>query len=278
MSYRVREARHDDVDSISEWTRDTFSWGDYVPERMPLWLDQDESCVLVAVGDDDVPVALAHTTLLSPGEAWMEAARVHPDHRRQGIGKALNDAGVEWAREGGARVVRLATDEDNEPAVRQVEGLGYRVVSEWVFSDLQVDPMHRASDQFRLRPAPSSDADAAWLFWAASDLARGGRELIALRWQWRTARPEDVTGVGDLYQSAAGWVSVEQPEPDWMNVLWMATTAEDLLPLLDGLLDLAAQREVSEVTVKLPNLGWTSEGLRRAGGDVGTVLIQAKGL
>jgi len=278
MAIEIRPARHDDVDTIAPWTSGTFSWGDYVPARMPQWLDSEGSEVLVCVDDSDAPVAVAHVTLLSKSEAWIEGARVHPAHRRRGLGSALNDAGAAWARARGARVMRLATESDNLAARAQVEGLGYRNVSRWVYAALEVDSGHRAADQYRLRPAPGSDADAAWLFWAASELAREGRELIALGWQWRTARPGDVTTMGELLQSPAGWVSVGQPEEDWMRTHWFATTPEGLLPLLDGLVDLAAQRGVTELDIKLPNLGWTAEAIKRVGGVPHEILVYAKPL
>ncbi len=111
-----------------------------------------------------------------------------------------------------------------------------------------------------LRPAPGSDADAAWLFWAASDLARHGREMIAIGWQWRTARPRDVTTSGELLQSAAGWVTVAQTDPKRISARWMATTPDDLLPLLDGLLDLAAERASRRARHQAPRPGLDRRG------------------
>lgn len=276
MSYEIRQARADDVASVTPWTTDTFTWGDYVPERMPRWLIDTDSAVFVSVDESDTPVALAHVVMLSATEGWIEAARVHPDHRRKGLGTDLNNAGVDWARERGGRVMRLATEADNDAARTQVAGLGYRLVATWVYSSFEVDPAHRAADQYRLRPAPGSDAEAAWLFWAASDLAREGRELIANHWQWRTARPADVVSGGELLQSPAGWVSLTQPEDDWITTRWFATTPDGLLALFDGLFDLAASRSVPELDVKLPNLGWTAEAMTRFGGNPREVLIYSK--
>ena len=34
--------------AIAPWTAETFSWGDYIVERMPRWLDDPDSEVLVA--------------------------------------------------------------------------------------------------------------------------------------------------------------------------------------------------------------------------------------
>jgi GNAT superfamily N-acetyltransferase len=279
MTFTIRPARHEDIASIVPWTTETFAWGDYVPDRLPVWLDATDSQVLVCVDDDDQPLALTHVTMLSPTEGWLEGARVHPDHRRSGMGSALNRAGVDWVASRGGRVMRLATEAGNEAARTQVTALGYREVSTWIYAELEVDPTHRAADQFRLRPAPGSDADAAWLFWAASDLARRGRELIAIGWQWRTARPGDVTragSVGELLQSPAGWVRVEQAAPDQLSTLWVATAPDDALVLLDGLLDLCAERLVTELDVKLPNLGWTSEAIRRMGGEPEELVVYSR--
>ena len=108
-------------------------------------------------------------------------------------------------------------------------------------------------------------------------MARASRELIALGWQWRTARPDDLTGAaGDLVQSAAGWASIEQPEDDWVRVNWIASTPEDMLGLIDGLLDLAAERAASELDIKLPDLPWTSEAIVRSGSESVPVIVHSK--
>jgi GNAT superfamily N-acetyltransferase len=277
MAYSIREAEPGDVESIVAWTTDTFSWGDYIPEVLPTWLAEPESAVLVSVDDSDVPVAMCHVSLLSPTEGWLEGARVHPEQRRSGHGRALNHAGVEWAAARGARVMRLATDASNVAARNQVAGLGYREVSHWLFAEIDVDPAHRTQERYRMRPAPGSDTEAAWLFWVAGDLARQSRELIALGWRWRTARPSDLSAAaGDLIQSTAGWASVEQPAENWLRCNWMATTPDDILGLLDGLIGYAAERGVTELDLRLPDLPWTGEALRRVGADPGQVVVCSK--
>jgi ribosomal protein S18 acetylase RimI-like enzyme len=277
MDTSIRAARGTDVAKIVPWTTDTFSWGDYVPERIEVWLEDPDSEVLVSVDENDNPIALCHVAMLSATEGWLEGARVHPERRRSGVGSALNHAGVAWARERGARVVRLSTEASNLAARNQVKRLGYREVSRWLHAGFKVDRTHRTSERYRMRPAPGSDAEAAWIFWAGGELARASRELIALGWQWRIARPADLNGAaGDLVQSAAGWASIEQPEDDWVRVNWIASTPEDMLGLIDGLLDLAAEREASELDIKLPDLPWTSEAIVRSGSEPNPVIVLSK--
>lgn len=280
MGFSVRQARRDDIASIVPWTTDTFAWGDYVPERIGNWIDAESSAVLVCVSEDDEPRAVAHVTLLSPHEAWLEGARVHPDYRRRGLGSMLNDAGTTWSRQRDARVIRLATEAENAAARSQVEGLSYRKVSSWLYGEFSVEP-HRCRPRHELRPAPGSDAEAAWLSWAASDLALAGRELMALGWQWRTARPDDVTRAAAarmLFQSPGGWVAIDQPDRDFIQTTWISTSPEDLLGILDGLLSLAHKRQAEELTVKLPNLPWTEEAVSRYGGEPREVLVYSKPL
>jgi ribosomal protein S18 acetylase RimI-like enzyme len=162
MSPTLRPARLDDVDEIASWTRDTFTWGDYVGEAMAGWLADPKSYVMVCVDDSDRPVGMSRAEMMSFTEGWLSAARVHPDHRREGIGAAMNDRGVEWAREQGAQIVRLTVTDDNEAARTQVEKLGYRNTCVWLMGELDARRGRLIRERDRLHPAMAADADAGW--------------------------------------------------------------------------------------------------------------------
>lgn len=279
MAIEVRPARRSDVEGIVTWTTNTFEWGDYVPDRITDWMEDPESEVLVSVDRDDVPIAVAHAVMLSPTEGWLEAARVHPDHRRSGLGTALNHAGVAWVKSRGARVVRLATEASNRAARSQVEQLGYRHTTTWVYAWIEVRPDHRVARDLRMRPAPASDVDPAWMFWSTGELSHGGRGFIANGWQWRQAKPGDLAQAaaeGDFFQNPAGWVIADQPALSETRVRWLATSKEEAPRLFEGLIGLAADRESAGLTVKVPKLPWASEAVVRAGGEPSDVLIYAK--
>lgn len=281
MSFTVRMARPEDVDHIVPWTADTFDWGDYVPDRLPGWIEDPDSAVVVCVDESGMVVALAHALMLSKTEGWLEAARVHPDHKRSGMGSAMNHAGVTWARERGARVVRLATEADNEAARRQVEALDYRQTSSWVHARYEIEPGSAKPAESGLKPAPRSDVDAAWMFWSTSDLAHHGRGLIAHGWQWRKAAPGDLTTAareGNFYQSPAGWVVADMPERGRIRTLWLATTPNEAPRLLADLIDLASQKEATELTIKMPNIPWVAEALSRSGADPKEVVVYSLAL
>lgn len=270
MSFHVRPARPEDIARIIPWTTDTFEWGDYVPDRLPGWLDDPESHVVVCVDDSDHPVAVEHTVMLSPTEAWLEAARVHPDFRRQGMGSAMNRAGTTWAAGEGARVARLAVEAVNVPSRRQVESLGYRHTSTWVAARL--DPAHAApiDDRDRLRPSPTADVEAAWMSWGLSELARVGQELISEGWRFRNASLDDLAraaGRSELLQSSAGWIMVSRADPDRIRSGWMSTTVHEAPVLVAALMDHAARAGVGEVRMFAPAVPWMVETLARAGGE-----------
>jgi len=282
MTFQVRPARQEDIPTIVSWTTNTFEWGDYIPERLPGWLEDPDSLVVVCVDEDDRPVAVSHTTMLSPVEAWLEGARVHPEHRRSGMGSAMNQAGTIWARERGARVARLATEKTNTAARGQVEAIGYRHISTWAVATLQPGP-HRAEidDDRRLRASHKADVDSAWMSWSVGDLAGAGKELISHGWRWRNTRYEDLLEAAanlQLLQCPSGWLILEQPGEDVIRTGWSTTTPDEGPLFAEALLDLAAGRGAESIRVFVPSVPWMVETLTRAGGTPRETYIYALSL
>lgn len=273
----VRPARDEDLPEVAVWTRDTFEWGDYVGDRLPQWISDPRAHPVVCVDAGRV-VGVGNTVMVSPTEAWLEGARVHPDHKRRGIGSMMNAAGLDWAGSQGARVARLATGAGNEAARRQVESMGYRHTATWAHADLR--PLERSpvTATTGLRPAPAADADSAWLSWVSGDLAHAGREMLAQGWRWRRAIPEDLLAAvrrGEFLQSPAGWVIADRPQADWMRCGWMATSPEDALSLLEDLIAMAREMSVTDLGVKAPWLPWVVEAMVRVGDEPDEILIYA---
>ncbi|MFO7298964.1 MAG: GNAT family N-acetyltransferase [Actinomycetes bacterium] len=276
----VRPATIEDVPRIAPWTRDTFDWGDYVADRIPVWLEEPESHTLVCAEGDEV-IGLVNVVMLSPTEAWLEGARVHPEHRRRGIGSLMNQTGLDWAKEQGARVARLATEEGNAPARRQVESMGYRMVSTWAYAELnplQRKPIAGAS---RLQPAPSADIDAAWMSWLSGDLSRAGREMTAIGWRWRTATPDDLREAvreQRFWQSPAGWVILGHTERTVAASGWLATTPYAAPDLLEDMAATGRETGLETIALRVPWTPWMVEALTRAGAEPEPVCIYAIGL
>jgi GNAT superfamily N-acetyltransferase len=280
VSFVIRPARADDLPHIEPWTRDTFTWGDYVSERLPGWLEEPGTLVIVCVLDDDLPVALSRAELLSPTEAWLSAARVHPDHRRAGMGRAMNAFAVDWARDRGALVARLVIETDNEAAIGQVVKSGYHQTGEWVHATAPPTSGRRLDRDLQLRPGLVVDADAAWTFWSQSDLAQAARDLISLGWRWRKASRLDLERAVDAHgflQGPGGWVIIEN-DTEGVSVRWLATTPADAPLLLQGLRDLLPEGSEQRIEAMVPATAWAVEALLREGFEIHSVQIYAKGL
>ena len=278
--FTIRPGRVEDIPVVRSFTEDTFSWGDYVGREFPVWLNQPDQLAIVAADDQDAPVAVARVGLLSDVEAWLSGARVHPDHRRQGIGSVMNDFGVQWAREKGARVIRLATEEDNSPARSQVEKLGYRSVARFVLATRAVEGRggagmgtgsnggRRLTGPERLDLAPSAEADPAYLVWSTGDLARTGHQMFAADgWAFRRLWPADLVAAAKarrLWTSPSAWVITEEEDGDmWVPLL--VTTLEDADRAAIALVDLAQEREAKLLKVMIPRVDWLEEALQRRG-------------
>lgn len=274
----IRSGRISDAEIVRSFTEDTFAWGDYVGREFPNWLDRPGDMAIVAADDNDSPIAVARVALLSEAEAWLAGARVHPQHRRQGIGSLMNDFGVAWARDKGARVIRLAIEEENTPARSQVEGLGYRAVARFVLALRTIESRaqpgtvtgsnggRRLTGTERLDLAPSVEADPAYLVWSTGDLARVGHQLYpADGWSFRRLRPADLVAAAkarQLWTSPAAWVVTEEEDRDiWVPLL--VTTLEDADRAALALVDLAQERAATRLQVMIPRVDWLEEALQR---------------
>jgi GNAT superfamily N-acetyltransferase len=88
-------------------------------------IESHDSVVLVAdAGSELVGICTAYQDLFSVRfgyRAWVEDLAVHPDHRSEGIGKALLDAAKAWARERGATHLELDSGDARPDAHRFYE-------------------------------------------------------------------------------------------------------------------------------------------------------------
>jgi GNAT superfamily N-acetyltransferase len=80
----------------------------------------------VAAGDERfVGLAAGFPEEEEPDAVHLVAMWVDPSVRRTGVGRALIDGVVRWARDGGARAVHLWVADGNEPAVALYRTFGF---------------------------------------------------------------------------------------------------------------------------------------------------------
>jgi GNAT superfamily N-acetyltransferase len=279
MSYAMRPARAEDVDSIAGFTQDTFHWGDYVAEVFPHWVNDEQGRVMVAVDENDTPVAMSRGVMMSNTELWLQGARVSEEWRRRGIASALGESLIDWARERGARVARLLTEGWNEPAQRQVEQSGFRRSADWVMASRPVadrEPIpssnggQRAKARRRLETAHSSEADPAWVSWQSGPLARPARGLHVDGWRWSWLTVEDLQHAGKngrLWTSQAGWL-VTRHDDQSLYIEWLECGPDDIEDMIRSIVDLAIDFDVTEVRIIVPAVAWLTDALTQTGFDV----------
>lgn len=269
----VRTAQPADAEPIASFTTDTFSWGDYVADGFLGWLEDTDTEVAVVTDDSGAAIGIGRVRMLSAREGWLSAARIHPDHRRRGLGSALNDWCVDWVRRQGGLVARLQVETWNEAAHHQVIRLGYREVAEVVNAERLVgtEPFEPATNgglrvpgPERLDRAPKVEAELAFLAWSASDLSRATRSMVAVdRWTWRRMVQGD-TATGAIWHCPAGWVMADR-DNDELTVRWLVCTPDDAARLTKAIVDLAHGLEVDRLHVVAPALPWLVEILAEHG-------------
>lgn len=74
-------------------------------------------------------VGFALVVLLEDGEVWLDEIDVHPAHGRLGIGRALIENVLAWARAGGASSIALSTFLDVAWNAPFYAGLGFRALA-----------------------------------------------------------------------------------------------------------------------------------------------------
>ncbi len=140
MKYTIDVARTSDVPRLVELLLDLFGTElDFTADPtsqtrgLELLVAQADgrSRVLVARDADGMAIGMGSAQLvISTAEgapsAWIEDIVVHRDRRKEGIGRAVLDALLAWARERGATRAQLVADRENVPAELFYNALGWK--------------------------------------------------------------------------------------------------------------------------------------------------------
>jgi ribosomal protein S18 acetylase RimI-like enzyme len=288
MDIVIRPARSEDKPTVAAFTQGTFEWGDYIDRVFDEWVAESDGGFVVAEVDGEV-VAVVRGLLLSEREAWFQGARVHPDHRRQGLGLRLNDYLREWARSRGAVVARLLVEAENHAARGQVERSGMRPVATFLrahrtVGDASPAPAGNGGRRVRalekLRRAHSSEAQPAYMSWGTSELARQGRGLFGVRWRFRRLVLDDLVVAAldeSLWNARTGWVLATRRD-NLLEVGWLTTGPDDAEHLLRAVTDLAVDAGADRVQALIPDVPWLTQAARKANYSLDAEIIFAVSL
>ena len=122
---KIRKMELADLPAVSELDELSFSQPWPADAFTLEFFNQNARCWVVEV-DKRVAAALVLWRVLD--EAHIATIAVHPDFRRQGLGKALLKTGMDEAYAEGARIYHLEVRAGNTAAIRMYADFGYEVV------------------------------------------------------------------------------------------------------------------------------------------------------
>ena len=147
MQTRIRPATLSDahavVDLMAQLTEHAHGHVDSgVEDRFRTMLELPEYAILVANDEDDRVIGLLSAsqrwTLWHAGPcALIEELVVDEDVRRHGVGRALMQAALEWARAQGCSELEISTDQENADAQAFYRRLGFE--SEALLLEYELD-------------------------------------------------------------------------------------------------------------------------------------------
>src|SRR5690242_17710142 len=77
---QIREAKPSDKQTVLDFCKETFSWGDYIADVWDSWILQGNLFVAV---ENDIPIGLSHVVIIDDRQSWLEGIRIHPNHRSE---------------------------------------------------------------------------------------------------------------------------------------------------------------------------------------------------
>jgi len=142
MNPKIESAQQADIPQLAALLDDLFEVGlDFTADasRQTRGLEllvaeaarSDRQIVAVARDERGQPVGMASgqiviSTAEGAPSVWVEDVVVHPDHRRQGIGKQLVEFMLAWAKARGATRMQLVADRENASADLFYTALGWQ--------------------------------------------------------------------------------------------------------------------------------------------------------
>ena len=172
MEPTVRQARLADREAVVAFA--AAVWADrpdtveYIPEVFEQWVESDgpTQCTVVAEVDGTA-AGLCQGVLLTDHEAWLQGIRVDPAHRGEGLGLAMVEHLLAWARERGARVARNMVFSWNDAGLGQSLAAGFEAAASFRFANPEPGGA--------MPTGVDSDPAAAWRYWTASE----GRTVLS---------------------------------------------------------------------------------------------------
>ena len=139
LPFTINDARLEDIPALVELLAVLFSIeADFKPDTakqiqgLQLLINNPASAVMKVARDQHgsvvgmVSAQLVISTAQGAPSAWVEDMIITKAHRGVGLGRALLDATLAWAKQKGASRAQLLVDIENEPALGYYQHLGWQ--------------------------------------------------------------------------------------------------------------------------------------------------------
>lgn len=269
----IRPARAGDRAAMERICAQVWDGDDYVPYVWDEWLADERGPLIVGELEGQV-VALSKITFQTPDQGWLRGMRVDPEYRGRGIAGRFLRYSLAYARDHGARAVRLSTNDYNTPVHLAAGRAGMERIG--VYVSWVAEPLPEGAPPIFLSPDDRAHADA---FLQASPVLAFCRGVYGLGWEWQELTP------ARLAESLEGRMVAAQLAPDGgLGALAITSfDAEDqrltigltdgqpaaVTALLRAIRAYASQFGAIRVRAWLPEIDWLRDVFQAAGFDYG---------
>jgi RimJ/RimL family protein N-acetyltransferase len=184
----VRKARPTDREAVFNFCKKTWSWGDYIPKVWDKWLKEKNGKVFIATVNE-VPVGISHLSIDKPHEVWLSGARTDPNYRQMGVATAITKECLEYAKQRGAKVARLATESNNLAARSVVQKLGFKPTAEFV--EMATENI-KEEKNVNSKWAEKTETETIWTYLKTSKTYRRSAGLYTVLFHWFSLEKHDL--------------------------------------------------------------------------------------
>jgi GNAT superfamily N-acetyltransferase len=183
---RFRLAINQDKDSVLDFCKNTFSWGDYIDRVWDIWISEPNGILLVAEDENHVkkPIAIIHGILIPENTIWIEGIRVDSEYRKQNLATNLINQILEYGRRNGAIHSAAIVSINNESSKRLMEKSKFEVISKWSYISTNqiILPTNNLKGKFKI--ADSNDYHHIISFLKTSENFKLSGKKFVNSWRW----------------------------------------------------------------------------------------------
>ena len=128
MKVYFRKLGTEDIPTINDISKDIWEGGDYVPNIITRWLEDDNCLNYGGFANNEMTemIGFGRVKFFPNGIAWLEGGRVKSSEQKKGIGRELMRYAIDYAREYGSKYAQYDTASENEGSIALARYFGFK--------------------------------------------------------------------------------------------------------------------------------------------------------